>query len=138
MPQFYLNWLPIIGAAIVSTALGAAWYSPTLFGKAWLKAMGWSHEELESRKKGMKRTYALGFVGALVMAATLQHFVYFTRAETAALGAKTGFWLWLGFIAPVFLAAYLWEGKPVKLLKINAGYYLVSLLVMGALLAVWR
>lgn len=138
MPQLSLNWLPLVVAAVVHMALGAAWYSPTLFGKQWTKAMGWSQEELESRKKNMGSTYLIALIGSVVFAAVLQHFVYFTSAKTLALGAKTGFWVWLGFIAPVLLAGYLWEGKSLKLYKINAGYYLVSLLVLGALLAGWR
>lgn len=138
MPQLSLNWLPIIVAAVIATALGAAWYSKTLFGKQWLHATGWSQDELESRKKNMSRAYLLGFVASVVMAAVLQHFVYFTRAETAALGAKTGLWMWLGFVAPIMLGGYLWEGKTLKLYQINAGYYLVSLVVQGVFFAVWR
>ncbi|MBI2624175.1 DUF1761 domain-containing protein [Candidatus Parcubacteria bacterium] len=138
MPQLSLNWLPIFIAAVVNMAFGAAWYSQALFGRQWLKAMGWSHEEVEARKKNMGRTYLLAFAASLVMAAVLQHFIYFTGAETAALGAKNGLWVWLGFVAPVMLGGYLWEGKSLKLYKLNAGYYLISLIIQGAFLAVWR
>lgn len=48
-----------------------------------------------------------------------------------------GFWNWLGFVAPVTLGAVLWEGKHWKLWFLNNGYYLVTLLLMGAVLALW-
>lgn len=49
-----------------------------------------------------------------------------------------GFWNWLGFVAPVTLGGVLWEGKPWKLWGLNNGYQLLSLLVMGVILALWR
>lgn len=41
------------------------------------------------------------------------------------------------FIAPVTLGVVLWEGKPWKLWVLNNGYQLLSLLVMGVILAIW-
>ena len=49
-----------------------------------------------------------------------------------------GFWNWLGFVAPVTLGSVLWEGKSPKLWVLNNGYYLVSLIVMGVILALWQ
>ena len=34
-----LSWIAILLATLVSTGLGAAWYSPALFGNAWLAAL---------------------------------------------------------------------------------------------------
>lgn len=50
----------------------------------------------------------------------------------------TGFWIWLGFVVPVMAGDTLFAKKPMGLLWIGAGYYLVQLLVMGAILAVWQ
>ena len=52
-------------------------------------------------------------------------------------GLSTGFWNWLGFVAPVTMGAVLWEGKPWGLWFLNAGYQLVNLLVMGVIIASW-
>ena len=40
-----LNWVAIFAAAIAGMLIGVAWYSPLLFGKAWLKALGKTSEE---------------------------------------------------------------------------------------------
>jgi hypothetical protein len=68
----------------------------------------------------------------------LAHFVKFTGAETAASGALTGFWLWLGFVVTTNLESVIFEGRPLGLYLISNGYHLVGMLGMGALLAVWR
>lgn len=52
-------------------------------------------------------------------------------------GLQAAFWSWLGFVAPVTLGSVLWDGKPWKLWGINAGYFLVTLLVMGLILGYW-
>jgi hypothetical protein len=45
--------------------------------------------------------------------------------------------LWLGTVAPAVGSNYAFTGKPIALYLIDAGYPLVSLCMMGALLAVW-
>ncbi len=52
-------------------------------------------------------------------------------------GVSVGFGAWIGFVAPVSLGIVLWDGKPWKLWMINAGYYLVGLLLIGSILALW-
>jgi len=77
-------------------------------------------------------------VGALLQSWILVHFVQYAGSTTVKEGAITGFWLWLAFVAVVMAGAYVFEGRPFKLWKINAGYFLVVLVANGALLAAWR
>jgi hypothetical protein len=49
----------------------------------------------------------------------------------------SGFFNWIGFIAPVTLGTVLWGGKSWKLWLIDNGFYLIDLLIMGMILAVW-
>lgn len=136
MPQVTINYLTVLGAAIASMILGALWYGP-LFGKKWMAFMGWKPEEMQARKKGAGKSYLMMFIGSLVMAYVLSHFVDYTEAESWQQGMQTGFWSWLGFMVPVMAGSVLWEGKPWGLYFLNASYQLVNLLVMGAILAVW-
>jgi Protein of unknown function (DUF1761) len=66
------------------------------------------------------------------------HFIEYAGSTTVGEGALTGFWLWLGFVGVVMAGAYVFEGRSWNLLRINAFYYLVVLLINGALLAAWR
>jgi len=49
-----------------------------------------------------------------------------------------GFWNWIGFVAPVTPGIGLWEGKSRKLWMLTNSFYLVSLLVMGVVRALWK
>lgn len=131
-----INYVAVLLAAVASFVLGALWYS-ALFGKSWMKLMGFDQRKLQGMKKGVWKSYAAGFVAALVMSYVLAHFVKYAQAATALEGIAAGFWVWLGFVATIMLGAVIWEGKPPKLYAINAGYYLVSLALMGAILAVF-
>ncbi len=137
--QFSVNYTAILAAAVVNMVLGFLWYGP-LFGKPWMKMMGYSKEDMEKAKKSgmMPKLYVTALAGAVVMAYVLSHFLQVGGASTATAGATVGFWVWLGFIATTTLSGLLWEKKPFNLYLLNNGYYLVLLLVNGALLAVWK
>ena len=147
MPVVPMNYLAILACGVSSMIVGSLWYGP-LFGKPWSKLMGWTPEQMEKMKKDpagkkkMMRSYGLMFVGSLVMAYVLQHALVFAstymKVEGVSAGLMTGFWNWLGFVVPVSLGTVLWDGKPWKLWCINAGHYLVSLSVMGLILALWK
>jgi uncharacterized membrane protein YeaQ/YmgE (transglycosylase-associated protein family) len=136
--QIDINYVAVLVAAVVSMLIGAVWYSPILFGKEWMRLIGMTEKKLkEAKKKGVVKSYLAGFVGALVMSFILAHFIDFVQVTAFLEGVSTGAWVWLGFIAPVLLGSVLWENKPIKLYLINAAYWLVSLSLMGGILAVW-
>jgi hypothetical protein len=123
-------------------AIGSIWYGP-LFGGRWMKLSGITPDAMDPAKaSGMGKTYLLAFAGSLVMSYVLAHSLVFAAAyfkmSGISAGLMSGFWNWLGFIAPVTLSAVLWEGKPWALWVLMNGYYLVTLLVMGTILSVWR
>jgi hypothetical protein len=147
-----INYLMVLIAAVVNMFLGWLWYGP-LFGKPWMKLMGFTPEKIQQMKAGgekigrsMNVSYSIMFVGSLLMAWVLAHAIIFASAYLfvntslygAAAGIIVGFLNWLGFVAPVTLTPVLWENKPWKLWFLNAGYYLVGLCLMGAILAAWK
>ncbi len=44
-----LNWLAVIVAALAYFAIGALWYAPPVFGKAWMAAGGMEMPEAGAR-----------------------------------------------------------------------------------------
>jgi len=132
-----LNYIAIVAAAIVSMIIGFLWYGP-IFGKVWIRLMGFTAKDMEkAKKKGMAKSYIIMFIGVLVTAYILAHFVDYMEATTFLAGMEVGCWLWLGFIAPVMLGMVLWEGKPVKLYLLNVVYQLIIIELMAGILAVW-
>ncbi len=142
MVQVYVNYLALVAAAVANMALGFVWFGP-LFGKQWMAMMGMTPEKMDAAKNkdGMWKGYALAFLGSLLMAYVLQHSIVFAGSYLDVAGIEaglvTGFWSWLGFIAPVTLGTVLWEGKSWKLWFLTNGYYLISVLIMGPILALW-
>lgn len=134
-----VNYLAVLVSAIIQMAVGAFWYSPAGFGKQWAALMGWTDPaKIEAMKKGATKGYVGGFIGALVLSYVLAQFVYLAGASTLTGGATVGFWVWLGFVATTQISTLLWDNKPPKLFAINTAYSLVTLLVSGAILALWQ
>ena len=140
MDSIQLNYWAILAGAVSNMIIGSLWYSPMLLGNMWIQAMGWSPEVMEQKKRdtNMWKSYGGMFVGALVMAYVLAHFVWYMNVRTFGDAFALAFWLWLGFIATVNVGGVLFEGRPWKLFWINAGYNLVSLVVMAVILGLWK
>ena len=133
-----INLVAVLVTSIIAMVIGFLWYSPVLFGNAWMKLSKLTPKDMEkAKKKGMGKTYFLSFLGILLMNYVLAHFVDYTQATSFFEGILTGFWVWAGFVAPVLLGSIFWEGKPVKLYLINSLHYLVMLAVSAGILAVW-
>jgi len=128
-----VNWIAIAVATVVHIALGMWWYSPKAFGRKWMKLMKITKKDMAKKaKKGMGKQHCGMVVSSFVFIFVLNRFV----GDGALMaGVQTGLWLWLGFIATTMLGSVLWEGKKMKLYYINTGYYLVSMAVNGAILA---
>ena len=133
----YVNLLAVVVAALAAWILGALWYSPLLFAKAWVKAHALTDEQLEGMKKKAGPAYILSFIGFLVMAFVFSHIVHLTHGGGLHWGALLGFGLWLGFAAPIGLMNMLYTNKRPATFVIDAGYQLVYLIVMGMILAAW-
>jgi len=129
-----VNWVAIVVAAIAQFIIGWIWYGP-LFGKTWMSMMGMSQQSMG--REGMGKTMVLTFIGSLVTAAVLSMLVGWMGAKTLGAGIAAGFWAWLGFVATVTLGGVLFAKMSWNLYILNNAYQLVSLAVMGAILAKW-
>lgn len=134
MAQFPINWWALLAAVVARMVLGGIWYSPLLFLNRWLALTGRSHADMNSR---MPMLLLVDLVSSLVMAFVLVHAVHYAGAVNWMQGAAVGFFNWLGFVATVTLGITLYERKPFALFVITNGWQLISLLLMGAILAVW-
>lgn len=139
MPLVSVDFAAVVLAAIASFVIGMLWYSPMLFGKMWMKEMGMTGKSMKSKKSGMTEKFAIAFLGSLVMAYVLAHFVSYATGGYPTLmdGVATAFWAWLGFVATVSAGMVLWGGKSLKLYALTAGNDLASMLAMGIIIAAW-
>lgn len=139
MPTANVNIVAVLVAALLTFVLGAFWYSPILFAKQWMAAQGYTPEKLQTMKqRGGARAYVVSIACYLVMAYVLALLVSYTNSTTLAQGLWLGFLSWLGFAATIGLTAHVFSEKPIAAWVIDAGYQLAYLVIMGALLSVWR
>lgn len=141
MLEVQVNFWAVLAASVAAMILGSLWYSPLLFAKAWMRAIGKDPNdtvEMDHMKKGAGHAYVGMFITALITAYILAHFAQYAGATTVMGGLQLGFWAWLGFIATVQLGTVLFENRSKKLYFINTGFQLVNMLAMGVILALWR
>ncbi len=139
-----INNLAVLIAALAHFLLGTLWYSPVLFGKAWIGAMGLPDAEVAKMKeKGPgAKPFIITFIGTLIMVYVTAHMVDFMKIiyqdmDALLVGLISAFWLWLGYIATFALTGVAYEDKSWKLYSINVSYQLLGLLIVGSILAVW-
>ncbi len=135
MQHFPINFLALFVATLAKFFLGWLWYSSLVFGKSWMQLAGCTPERM---KASMGKIIPVDLIATFVMAFVLVHAVHYAGATSATQGAAVGFFNWLGFVFTVTLAAALYEKRPFKLFLINNTYQLLGLLIMGAIVAVWR
>lgn len=130
-----VNLLGVLLAGVVSMIVGFAWYSPMMFAKPWMKAMGYTQGSLKKAQKEMGMLYGLSFLVSLLGAYVLSHVMAlsmnFYHYGSVSTGLTTAFWMWLGFIMPVQLTGEIFGGKNWQLFAINTGYQLMAMLLMG-------
>ena len=129
------NYLAILVATVSTFLLGGLWYSPVLFGRAWMREIGVNPEALAG-KGNFGLIMGVSFVLELIMAFNLAAFIGAKASLTFGLfaGAAAGF----GWVALSFGVTYLFERKSLCLFLINAGYHGVAFTLMGGILGAWH
>jgi uncharacterized membrane protein len=130
--------LALLAAAVVAWLIGALWYSPVMFAKAWVKAHGYTPEQVAAMQVMQGKVIVATLVAMILMAAVLQVFLRHLGADSLGGGMGWAFHAWLGFALPLGFIAHLYSQKRIAAWMIDLGYQLVYLLAMGAILGAWH
>lgn len=130
-----VNYVAALVAALSTFVMGGLWYSPLLFAKPWQRLSKLSDEELKNGNMGA--LFGSAFVLALVSATNLAFFLADGRPNIVW-GMIAGSLAGVGWVVPSLATTYLFGRKPFKLILIDCGYHVVSFVVMGAILGVWK
>ncbi len=139
-----VNMWAVLVAALAHVGIGFVWYSPYVFGKIWIRLMGFNVDTSEGRaaweerQKNMGKTFTLTAMGALIMSYVLAYFMEMFFVDTIADAVRIGFIAWLGFIATTSFVTVLFSGKSKKLWAIDNCYPLFSMLVMSVIFVLWQ
>jgi hypothetical protein len=133
-----INHKAAIVAGIVYYGIQSAWF--TVFGKAWLAALGKTLPQIMSELDGKPYwpLYVTAFVCDLVLAYAIAYVLALTSTRGAAAGMKLALVLGVFIVAPVTLTNYVFEMHPLTLVAIDAGCAVFGFLVMGAITGGWQ
>lgn len=129
-----INWAAVFVAALSAFMVGGLWYSPKVFGTTWMAENNLTMEDTQKSSKG--KIFGFTAVFSLIMSANLAAFLA-TPATTTSWGAQAGFLAGIWTFCAIAIHS-LFEIKSWKLIFINGGYSVVSLIIMGTILGAWR
>ena len=117
----------ILVATIIGMILGALWYSPVLFGNAWMKCIGKTPETL-----GKPTIPMIGsIIASLLTAIGVSLLFSILNVADLSTAISVGLILGLFIIFPALLSDNLFCGWGNKLLMIQSGYRAVSVFLMS-------
>jgi hypothetical protein len=161
MENMPFNFYAVIAATFVTLVVGAVWYNPKVFGTIWMKETGMTEEK--AKQSNMVKVFALtllySFMFAFIFPSLVIHqmgvlgvfdgnvenpsYIDFMKAHgdvyrTFKHGALHGFISGLFIALPITAINALFEQKSWRYILINAGYWIVSMMIMGAIICGWK
>lgn len=130
-----LNWLAVVVATLAAFAVGAVWYTPALFGKAWMKATGLT--EKDTKKANMAKAIVLTLVTTFVSAMAIGVLVQVLALTEVWQGAAFGAMVAVALVGTNKVMQAQFELRPLSYNLVTTAGDIVALGVMGAILAVW-
>lgn len=79
----------------------------------------------------------VNFITAFVLAGILWMSSLSMGVITWQTGALVGVWIWFGFVATTTAIEVIWMGRTVKLWLFEAVASLITMALMGAIIAAW-
>ena len=122
-------------AALSTFFVGWIWYGP-LFGKKWMRLNGFTKDNLKEGGLSMPAIMGFSFLGSLIAAFAMA--AVFGDGVTISYGICTGLVISVFWISTSRLNDVLYEKQPFALFLINAGYNVVSFVLMGIIISVWQ
>ncbi len=161
------NFLFIALAALVPMIMGFLWYGPLLFQNAWMKQLGFTEESLKGGNMALIfiLSYVFSFMLAFFLQFITVHQtgMYSAMLESGATeltgealsqfkelianygdnyrtfkhGALHGALAGVFVVLPVLATQAMFERKSLKYVAINAGYWIVTIALMGGIVCQW-
>jgi Protein of unknown function (DUF1761) len=129
-----ISYLAVAIAAVVAWLASAAWYMGLC--RHYMAALGKTPEQVEADRKtpGAFLPFIYAFVANLIIAWMLAGVLGHLGAGQITLrnGVVSGAFLWFGFVLTTMTVNYSFSGRDRRLLLIDAGNWLIVLVVIGA------
>ena len=125
----------VLGTACFMLALATVWYSPMLFGKAWMREAKITKEMLEKAQPDNWKHMLVTFVSYVVMLGLLAVMVvYAPILDLSPLCAAAYLSL---FVVAGLVSTTLFEGRSFRYFFIQAGFYVLFIVLGTLMLQYW-
>ncbi|MCW0482539.1 DUF1761 domain-containing protein [Gaoshiqia sediminis] len=132
----HLNFWAILVAALSTFVIGSLWYSPVMFGNRWMLLNGFNEKTINMGSLPLPVVFGSSFLMAVLAAFALALFL--GTSANLGMGVFAGFVISVCWISTARINTVLYEKRSFSLFLINAGYDLVSYVLMGAIIGMWH
>jgi hypothetical protein len=132
-----VSWLGVIVGAAIYFVLGALWYSPPLFAKPWMAAIGWDASRQPPQMNPM--TYVLPAAMYLIAAIAMAIIAAATGTDSITEGLVLGLVTGIGFALPMVGVEATFDPnkpKPMTWFLITVAYHLIGFAILGVTVAI--
>lgn len=130
--------LAVLGTAVAGYIANILWFSPTLFGNPYNKALGKTVGSFSANKKEKLRIRLYGFLNTAAMAFPLCGIIELIDVTTLLGYLQVAFFICFSFVITTKFNDLIyashephWSRQPQILFLINSGYYVLSFGVMA-------
>ena len=113
-----VNLLAVLAAAVATMVVGFLWYSPMMFARPWMIAMGLDPDDkakIAEMQKSAGKLYSLAFIASLISAFVLAKLFARVGIDDLQRAMLYTIAVWAGFVSTVQLTNTLLGNKPIKL-----------------------
>tara|TARA_R110001592_G_scaffold277335_3_gene544415 strand:- start:465 stop:950 length:486 start_codon:yes stop_codon:yes gene_type:complete len=155
-----MNYLILLAAALLPMIIGFIWYNPKVFGNVWMKAADMTEEKMKGAN--MVLVFGLSYLFSIILASALMGIVihqwgvfslvggnpevlnsgtaadfmaeYGTNFRTFKHGLLHGVIAGFTLALPILATNAMFERKGFKYIAVNAGYWIVTMGLMGGVI----
>ena len=136
---------PVLVASVASFLGGWLWYSPMLFAKPWIEAMGKNEADMQNMSKDQMRTMAYGFISTVITAYSLAVLFLLVEPTTLWQAIQVSLFACFGFVVVTKFTGLIyesnephWSKRPQFLFLIGSGYQILSFTLITLVLWYFR
>lgn len=131
-----LNWLAVIVATVAYFILGALWYAPPVFGRAWMRAGG---IEMQEGQRPGPAVYIIPLIANFLAVVATAMLVVATGTTETSDAIMLGLVVWGGYVVGLTLLGATFDTRPSAgvWFTINVGYHLIGLVGAALIVTLW-
>lgn len=131
-----INYYAVILGAVAYMVLGALWYSPILFGNAWMRGIGKTKEQVKADFSPLNYLWAL--ITSFIAAYGIARIMSWAGGDSLADAVKVSLLVGVCFALTSIWVNDTFEKRRSGLTIINVLYHIFGYVVIGIVIGLWR